>query len=854
MKNNMKMKINIAFAAILAMYISMFGTLAAGEYMSKNIIYGMEFENNTYGFGNLADSATSVKSIDGKLVVSYADTQPWLPGNSFEVNASDVTEVIVAAESDFDVTYKIFYSTSKSSTEWSEDRKMEIRLNGGEAMREYKFDVAGDSNWQGTIKRFRIDFLPVNNIKTNTVKTDYIRFAGKEVSSITKDESGFKFELDTNSAADGLGINESVSDAKLSDGTLSGKITGSDAEIHTNGIESFAAKDYGSIAIKYRNASSAEKAYVYFACDGSGGKYGDDYMFELDVVPNDTEIREYTIAAGNNKNWLGNISGLKIVFGADSGEFEIDELGVYKYPYTISTDNDTLTAEGTLSANDTASIQVVKAEYEDSLENIEQNGNYFDAVIYTDDTATGSDGKFRFSYPLEPSEEPQGFVVMIADSGRSYTSRVSYIDAGYPDRALAKINAAVENQTGIYDEVTKSYTYLGIEAAGYYDFLGRYENISDFEAQMIQNGTSANLEVLEKSIETASVFAVIKGCALRELPDTAKKYEDILKLKEYKAYAIYSELDNSEKADVLSATRDDSKTLEELRENFEETAVIFGIKFNMGAEKIRRIVEDNEDAIGIDVSDAANLKNPDKVYLSLAGHTYDSYEEIKEAFNEAVKKCKNDEKGNDSGSVSSGGGGSSSAKKPTISVLPVSAEQQPAGEIFADLSGHWAKNSIITLYNKGIISGKSKTEFAPEDYVTREEFIKMAVNAFGIKDGENVSFSDADPNAWYYTFICRAVNAGLVKGNTDGSFGIGKNITREDMAVIIFRYIKDMKPSENVTFADSNKISEYAAEAVKVLSCAGIIKGTDGKFSPKAYATRAETAVIIERILSYIGG
>ena len=857
MKINMRMKINIAFAAILAMYISMFGVSAAGEYMSKDIIYSMEFENSTAGFERLADSNTTVKSVDGKLVISYVESQPWLPCNSFEINASDVTEIIMAAESEVDVIYKIFYSRASTSPEWSEERKMEVRMNGGEGMREYKFDVASDSNWTGTITRFRIDFLPVNNVKTNTVKTDYIRFAGKEVSSITKDDSGFRFELNNNSAADGLGINESVSDANLANGTLSGNIAGSDAEVHTNGIEAFAAKDYGSISLKYRNATSAEKAYVYFACDGSGGKYSDDYKFELDVVPNDTKIREYTIATGNNKNWLGNISGLKIMFGADSGSFEIDELGVYKYPYTISTSNDILSVSGKLSANDTANIQVVRAEYEDIIEDIEQGGNYFDAVIYTDDAKTGADGEFEFSYPLEPSEEPQSFVVMLADSGKSYTSRISYIDAGYPDRALAKINAAVEDKKGIYDEVTKAYTYLGLESAGYYDYLGKYNNISDFEAQMIKNGVSADLNELEKSIEKASVFALIKGCAAADLPDNAKKYESILNLEKYNSYSIYSELEASEKADVLSATRETANTLEELRESFEEKAVIFGIKFNMGADKVRKIIEDNAEAIGVDASSAAKLKNPDKVYIALAGHTYASYEEIRSAYADAVKKCRDDENSNSSSGPGSsgGGGGGSSIKKPTISVLPNVTEQQPTKEIFADLSGHWAKDSIITLYNKGIISGKSESEFAPDDYVTREEFIKMTVNAFDIKGGGNVNFSDTDSNAWYYDFICRAVNAGLVNGNTDGSFGIGRNITREDMAVIIFRYKNDMNRADgNMQFADSEEISEYAAEAVKSLSGAGIIKGTDGRFEPKAYATRAETAVIIERILSYIGG
>ena len=54
---------------------------------------------------------------------------------------------------------------------------------------------------------------------------------------------------------------------------------------------------------------------------------------------------------------------------------------------------------------------------------------------------------------------------------------------------------------GIYDEVTKAYTYLGLESAGYYDYLGKYNNISDFEAQMIKNGVSADLNELENQLK-----------------------------------------------------------------------------------------------------------------------------------------------------------------------------------------------------------------------------------------------------------------------------------------------------------------------------------------------------------------
>lgn len=863
MGTNKRIKRNIVLALVCAMCSSAFG-VSASEYMSKDVVLGYEFEDTMHGFDYLKDDNTTMKNEDGKWIVNYVDSQPWLPGFTMQgsdgeegIPADEVTEVVIAAQSEKDMIYKIFYRTTLDGN-WSEAQKVETKINGGENMREYRIDVTNDSKWAGRILTFRIDFLGAEK-RTNTVTTDYIRLIGKETTSITTDDKGFKFELVTNSAADGLGISESVSNANLSGGVLKGDITGEDASVHTNGIAAFAAKDYGSVSIKYRNNTSAEKAYLYFACDGSGGKYTEDYRFELDVVPNDNKVREYIIATGDNKNWLGNITGLKFDFGASEGSFELDELGVYKYPYTVSTSNDTLKVSGKLTPNDITAIQVVKAEYEDILGDIEQNGNYTDAVIYTDDMLNDAEGNFEFSYPLEPSEDPQDFVIMIADSNKKYTSRVAYIDSEYANRALVKINAAVESGRGIYDEVTKSYAYLGIESVGYYDYLGKYSNVSDFETQMIENGVSSDLSELETSIAKASVFALMKACTQSDLPANAEKYEDILKLKENTSYEIYAELQKSEQAEVLNAARENAADLEELGANFAEKAIIYGIKFNMGADKIREIMEENAEVIGIDTSKASKLKNPDKVYVALAGHSYDSFEDIQKAFNDSVQKCKDNEK--DSGSTGSsssgsGGGGSSSIVKPSITYNPGTPSVKPTEEIFADLNAHWAKESIINLYKKGIVSGKSKTEFFPEDTVTREEFVKMIVNAFGFKDSADIDLTDVDAEAWYYEFICRAVNAGIIKGNPDGTFGIGKGITREDMAVIIFRCINETKSQNgDINFADTDEISEYAKEAVNALAKLGIIKGTPaGAFAPKAFASRAETAVIIERILSYIGG
>ena len=95
----------------------------------------------------------------------------------------------------------------------------------------------------------------------------------------------------------------------------------------------------------------------------------------------------------------------------------------------------------------------------------------------------------------------------------------------------------------------------------------------------------------------------------------------------------------------------------------------------------------------------------------------------------------------------------------------------------------------------------------------------------------------------------------MVSGYDDGSFGVGKTITREDMAVLAYRILEHTGMSldsvnEKIVFDDENEISAYALESVGAMQEAGIINGTgDNMFSPKGGATRAMAAKIIYELL-----
>lgn len=178
--------------------------------------------------------------------------------------------------------------------------------------------------------------------------------------------------------------------------------------------------------------------------------------------------------------------------------------------------------------------------------------------------------------------------------------------------------------------------------------------------------------------------------------------------------------------------------------------------------------------------------------------------------------------------------------------------------VFADLSlVPWAQESITALYKRGILSGDGDGMFRPNDTLKREEFVTMIANTFFADyKAENIApFADVDSTAWYAQYVNAVYEKGAAAGMSDEIFGIGNEITREDMAVILYRLISDKSNAGTKTFTDSGKISDYAKEAVEFMAANGIINGMDdGSFNPKGAATRAMAAKVIHGVLEFIEG
>lgn len=184
-----------------------------------------------------------------------------------------------------------------------------------------------------------------------------------------------------------------------------------------------------------------------------------------------------------------------------------------------------------------------------------------------------------------------------------------------------------------------------------------------------------------------------------------------------------------------------------------------------------------------------------------------------------------------------------------------------APEIFTDISNvTWAKDAIKYLYNRKIISGMGDGTFNPNGLIKREEFAKMAVEAIGVFDSLATSdFYDVEPNLWYSSYVASAFNNGIISGIGDGHFGVGINISRQDVAVIIARCAERLgirlENGNPGSFDDDNAISDYAKDSIYSLYASNIISGMgENRFEPTGSCTRAQAARLIYTLLTYVQG
>ena len=127
---------------------------------------------------------------------------------------------------------------------------------------------------------------------------------------------------------------------------------------------------------------------------------------------------------------------------------------------------------------------------------------------------------------------------------------------------------------------------------------------------------------------------------------------------------------------------------------------------------------------------------------------------------------------------------------------------------------------------------------------------------FNLTSAETENFADVNASDYFAAELAIARNSGIVGGIGDNKFAPRGNITRQDMMVMLYRAMQklgiELNGTQTTDVSDMDTVSEYAKEAVETLMANGIINGKNGKIDPMANATRAEVAVMLNRVLDLV--
>lgn len=459
-----------------------------------------------------------------------------------------------------------------------------------------------------------------------------------------------------------------------------------------------------------------------------------------------------------------------------------------------------------------------------------------------------------------------------------------------PDEIAAakdSINMAnSEDIAGILEEYAVEKPILGLDLSGDYAALPQDEIHTEFLLLRDEMPSKAFTSVAEiqEAFQKAVGFVMMNHTAAEQMDAVIRNYGVQLGLEDNEDYANSADI-RSQTHTVLSSMRAELPgkqfaSIGELQAAY-RSAVAVGTLNCSGRAQITDVLERYNDVFELDLDGDYSRLGDDQVEVNKAlfQKGFTDIASIQAAFDQQVDEVL-DAKENDSrpstsggnrGGSSSGGGGRGGSVSIDMTVtndtpdtqLPEEPDTAPdniePSDIFTDIDHvGWAKESIEALAERQIVAGTGGGLFEPDAKVTREQFLKMLVNCMGILEtNRQTDFTDVVAGQWYYPYIASAQKAGIVSGMGDGTFGLGREITRQEIAVMIDRaakYLNLALPSGQVAaFTDESSIDGYAVESVKRMQQAGIIAGVgNGQFLPKQSATRAESAKMIYTLLQLI--
>lgn len=219
------------------------------------------------------------------------------------------------------------------------------------------------------------------------------------------------------------------------------------------------------------------------------------------------------------------------------------------------------------------------------------------------------------------------------------------------------------------------------------------------------------------------------------------------------------------------------------------------------------------------------------------------------------------------GGRGSGGGSASTPAGTVIPETPVPTTENPVPTTetpgtdvsFTDVPATaWFADAVRFVVNNGCMKGLSATEFGPDVEMNRGMVVTILYRLAGSPVITTASsFNDVKAGMYYADAVAWASSNGIVKGFEDNTFRPDQKISREDLVTMLYRYETftgaDVSVAEGVdlsAFGDAAQIGDYAVDSIKWACSKGLITGfEDGTIRPEGFATRAQVAVMLQRLM-----
>lgn len=517
---------------------------------------------------------------------------------------------------------------------------------------------------------------------------------------------------------------------------------------------------------------------------------------------------------------------------------------------------------------------------------------------YFGQTSSNADGTFEFDFVIGPDEVEDALytVYVFTDDINAAMKAIAsfryYGETAVKD-ILAALNSTPANEMGAFLIQYNEVFSLSIGADSRYGMLqdkssvhaalsGKNFTSVDAVRTAFEQAVAAQQQAELEEEQRQDALEMLRNAQVQEMGAVLDAVKDILNIDmQTQCYIGMNDTQREEFYAILAAAP--LPTVDSAADTFDKAAVALCAR-DGSRETIASILNeynhilgfnDNRKYQGLSENGKANVRKM-LVGLDFSGLDFQTESgldaaimRMESAFEDAVSDEAKREEDADTGG-SGGGGGSSGGGRggstnislpPASSNLPVlQPDEQPQSSFYDLDDAAWAQESILALADLHIVDGFEDNSFRPNENITREQFVKLLVCAFGLYDeNAQADFYDADGAAWYYPYVASAVKCGIVEGLGDGTFGVGTEITRQDMTVIAYRtmqYLEAEIPAvvSPSVFADQEEIAPYAHEAVSALQQAGIINGMDLQtFAPVQPCTRAMAAKVIYGLYQVAG-